>query len=333
MAEQKLRRRLDWLDGLRAVAIIMVVVSHSIPHWFPVHKVYSAFFGPIMIPVFFAISGYLFNLRDGKLGNFLYGLFRKLIVPSVFYVLFFRLPMAPFRQPDYLPTAFFDLILGRSYWYIPACFLAEILFFLNLKYCKRDSSTYILAGLCCVAGFVMDYFGVGDFAMLSRAFIGQYFLAIGYLFRKNESFFRSLSWPVIFAGGLVYLILVGVAWMIWPRQVIDVHMNQYYNVVYCLALILIVTLLLMTSASKIGTAPKLMLELGRNTLAIYLLHSFFLYRIFLLLKMADDTSLLMIPKVFTLVVSNTALCLCIGMVVNRFFPEIMGRPRVKNIRQ
>ena len=71
--------RKDWLDSLRAVAIMLVVFGHQVP-W---AESYFAYTSPVKIPLFFAISGYLFKVRDGKFSTFAVNLFKKLIFPCL----------------------------------------------------------------------------------------------------------------------------------------------------------------------------------------------------------------------------------------------------------
>ena len=63
--------RLEWIDVLRALAILLVVYGHRITYlkndvdgfWF--YEAYSVFLNPIKMPLFFALSGYLFRIRQG----------------------------------------------------------------------------------------------------------------------------------------------------------------------------------------------------------------------------------------------------------------------------
>ena len=55
--------RKEWIDCLRGLAMIFVVLVHAsigLNHrdW------YNVFIGPIMLPLFFAISGYLFSVKN-----------------------------------------------------------------------------------------------------------------------------------------------------------------------------------------------------------------------------------------------------------------------------
>ena len=61
MRMEKAEQRKDWIDVLRAIAVLFVIYGHmGRGMW-----LYYVSTSPIKIPLFFAISGYLFNERDG----------------------------------------------------------------------------------------------------------------------------------------------------------------------------------------------------------------------------------------------------------------------------
>ena len=57
-----LRNRKLWIDSIRAIAIIMVVFGHQIPE----ETSYFVYTSTVKMPLFFAISGYLFSDRGGQ---------------------------------------------------------------------------------------------------------------------------------------------------------------------------------------------------------------------------------------------------------------------------
>ena len=54
--------RLAWIDVLRALAIILVVFGHQVGG----EIVFFLFTSPVKMPLFFAISGYVFSMRGGN---------------------------------------------------------------------------------------------------------------------------------------------------------------------------------------------------------------------------------------------------------------------------
>lgn len=82
MAEVKGRKY--WCDMLRALAILFVVGTHAMPAGTMAKIVYNQFVGSIMIPLFFAISGYIFPGNDCSWKRFCLSLLKKIIVPTIF---------------------------------------------------------------------------------------------------------------------------------------------------------------------------------------------------------------------------------------------------------
>ena len=125
-------KRLEWLDALRGLAMVYVALGHCMPGGMEKH-IFILLTSPVKLPLFFAVSGYVFNSRDGKQGAFFANLLRKIMIPSLVFVLCTLLIGLPKRGLSHLATGFWDFLSGELYWYIPACILGEILFFYNLK--------------------------------------------------------------------------------------------------------------------------------------------------------------------------------------------------------
>lgn len=67
--------RIDWLDVLKGILIIFVILSHSYPP-----DIYRYFFTPFFLTMFFWASGYTFSMKgSGK--EFLLKKCRSLLIP------------------------------------------------------------------------------------------------------------------------------------------------------------------------------------------------------------------------------------------------------------
>jgi len=320
-------KRKDWVDALRGISMIMILLVHLIPADGKIWPLYNMLVGPIMIPMFFSVSGYVFNGRNGNQKAFFKNLFRKLVVPSLILIMGSRFLLIPFWGISQFFSTFVNLLSGESYWYISAWIVADIIFFYILKLCKKPPLVCLTACVCCAVGLLMDKLGIGDYAMINRGFIAQFFLLIGYLFRIYESSFKCLNWPVVIAGGLLYLAMSVVSFIIWPGESIDVHLNRYYNVAYCFVLIFVGILFLMTAASKIEKAHKLLALIGRHTLTIYALNGYFLMIGMHLLPMDASSESILVLKAVLIAAFSAFICTGIGIVLNKLCPEAMGRSR------
>jgi len=324
--------RKEWLDALRGLAIFLVVLLHNLPVGEEKYF-YILLTGPIKLPLFFAISGYVFNPREGKQGIFFLNVLRKILIPSLVLFIGLHAPSVLTRGFSYLLYRLRDFFTGDVCWYITACILGEILFFYNLKFCKKEWQICLTAGICCVLGFVMAAFGFGDFAMLNRAFIAQAFLLMGYLFRRHEEFFKKLHWSVLLVGFLLVAVLITAGYFLFPNRGIDVHMNNYYGslwtVPFSFLLIALFNLSLMTLGAKLGRISKILSLVGQHTLITYIWHGFFLSIGMRVLPLGDSTGILLIGKCLLLTAFSIGMCTLGGVIINWVFPELMGRKRKK----
>lgn len=106
--------------------MFFVLYGHLVNDW----STYYVFTSPIKIPLFFAITGYVFKTREGDFKRFLKNLCLTLVVPWVFLSLMpvkilYRLIRFNFSG---VAGYFVNFISGRVYWYMPCCIIAEIIF-------------------------------------------------------------------------------------------------------------------------------------------------------------------------------------------------------------
>ena len=72
-------KRIEWIDIARGIAILFVIIGHSLGNYF------SSYFANLIyvfhMPIFFVLSGYLYRRKNKK--NFLHSSFFNLIMPYV----------------------------------------------------------------------------------------------------------------------------------------------------------------------------------------------------------------------------------------------------------
>ena len=176
--------RKQWVDSLRGLAMIFVLFGHSVPRW----NEYFVFTSPIKIPLFFAITGYVFKDRDGSWKTFLKKITQGIIIP---WIVLSIVPVAAIAIIKMDISGFLietkNILIGQSVWYMPACIIAEILWFAVLKYSKNQRTIFMSASGLFLIGLILAQFDIFDFFMLSRGFVAQIFILIGYCFKLCES--------------------------------------------------------------------------------------------------------------------------------------------------
>lgn len=74
-------KRLDWIDIAKGIAIILVIVGHTVPNPSPLrHAIFS-----FHMPVFFILAGYTFRPKPWR--ELLSGSVSRLLVPYVILAL------------------------------------------------------------------------------------------------------------------------------------------------------------------------------------------------------------------------------------------------------
>lgn len=305
-------KRKLWLDSLRGIAMLMVIFGHSAHDW----TMFFYFTSPVKMPLFFIISAYVFNPRNGEQQRFLKNLLLKLVMPWLI------LGMVPFFSVD----RFLNLLSGEALWFMPCLIIAEIIWFYINKFSKSSGQIAIYGLLSCVLGFVLHYHHLLRYAMIDTAFIVQIFFVVGYFIRQNEDFLirRWKIWtPVAMA---IYVILGGANMLFWPGEIIDVHLNIYYNIPICFFTIGIGCVGLFTLFKVLNVSPNWLVFIGQNTLVIYIFHGFFVGRAFTYAMNClgiPSINIVLLGAIKTVI----ACCLCclIAMVANKYFPKLVGK--------
>ena len=315
-------RRLDWIDSLRAVAIVLVVLGHcsqGYHHFF-------LFTSPVKMPLFFAISAYLFKEAYGY-SAFFKGLFFKLVIPWLFLGLFPVVLTIPLKGCGYFLDYLFAMINGDVIWFMPCFIIAQIIQFLLRKSLKKTILLAVAMFSCSVVGLFLAHFDLGNFAMFNNALVVQAFYLIGFLFKKQSIFFARIKSIYIIVGCMVYVLLCLLSEIIFPGKHIDVHLNSYYNYLLCFFLIYLGTFLLFVVASRLKKNINFISRIGQNTLVIYIWHGYAITALAVAFKKIgfDDNlyGMALIKTIFACVV-----CCYVSILLNRYVPLLIGkRPR------
>lgn len=201
--------RIEYLDIAKGIGIIIVVWFHARG---PFHSYFSLFF----MPLFFLISGYLYN-PNNTLINFIKRKFVSLYIPFVFWnlcFLFLRSLNGSSLSHTIRFTAKVLLTLDKDGDYLGAIWFLGALFTESVLYKALDTflsrwryrRAFITAVFClrAILAFQIDlpY-------RLSRTWILGIFFAIGYLIREQHTFFLKFhnAWSILLSG--ITFLLIG----------------------------------------------------------------------------------------------------------------------------
>lgn len=318
--EPVVAKRIDWLDALKATALIFVVFGHILLKG-------SAFFvitSPVKIPLFFAVSGYLFSIKNGEFKPFFIRLIKTRAVPWIIlsFVVFKVAYSVALKQFDEALEYFYVFLSGIQLWYIPCCIIAEIILFFIVKYSPNFFITATIMLFLSAAGYIMSLNGTGDFAKFNTALISLFFMLIGLVMRRMSDLKKEIPKPIVLLMAVIYAAMAAVSFICYPDKTFSVSYNDYYNVFVCGALIVCGVVLMFYVAPKLKY-PKFFLFMGRNTLVIYIMHGYFLGLVDkLLLESGLFASRITASVVGTACV--LAICSLIAFLINKYLPFIVG---------
>lgn len=306
-------QRKQWLDALRAIAIILVVYGHCVEEW----DLYFIFTSPVKMPLFFVISAYLFNSRNGNQRHFFKNIVQKLIVPWLILGLF------PYNSPI---NRFLDLVLGKVLWFMPCLIIAEIIWFYILKLSKSKFQIYLNGFVSCAVGFALHFAQGFHYAMIDTALIVQFFFLLGMTIREKEVKLtcKWQIWIPFYIG--TYFILGLLDMLLWQGQALDVHKNSYFNIPLCAIMIILGCISLFTLFRMLDIKNYLLVYIGQNTLLIYIFHGFCIHLFDRVFK-----SYIIIPLPiygFIQAVFAISICCVLAFCINRYIPELVGKKRI-----
>lgn len=249
--------RIEWIDAAKGIAIILVVINHTHnPNPF-LAKIISSFH----LPLFFMISGYLFNFEKYK-DNFVAlvkNRFSRLLIPYFIWSCIYCAIIILFSRPSFLKVVnilFMSILYGAgtnpgahlphnivpigSLWFLPCLFCSEIIFWfllvstINLK----NSYKILFFGLFAYIG---AFIGAKIFFLpwsLDIALLVPIFLFCGYKTKQNNLFTINNNWK--------FAILLLIIWIIDILQGgISINNREYNNLLFSVSGALAASVLIM----------------------------------------------------------------------------------------
>lgn len=333
--------RLHYFDMLKGIAIFMVVMGHVIT--FCVREIDSTplfkFIGEIHMPLFFFISGW-FGYRTINVTNLksiVVSRFKQLIVPmvavSALWIYYF--PHSGLESPlDSSFPGLWNNLWKNGYWFTLVLF--EIIIFqlaLNRVFKRFEKFYARVATALCV--WIMLYFinkGIGETAsnLLSFGLVSAFwpayisgFIAAGY----SNTFARLLKSNLfitacfVIAAPMLYIL----CWY-WEFPFISDEVRLYVvGGLFHIPLAIIAIAAVKpwaeqaysaTATVATRTIADIWALLGRKSLAIYLMHYFFLFNLSVLRQTLLDVKLGFVP-IFILAAGLSTVIIAVVLMFER----------------
>lgn len=315
-----MKQRISYIDSAKAMLIVLVVLGHILQYANPNYDILpytllQEFIYSFHMPAFFLLSGILSDAEEQKkrcFADLMKNRLRTLIIPYIFFELIaiiykhFVLDSVSLTEGLYLMLTL-RCNVGAD-WYLPALFLANILYWLYVRCPGKYKWILIIPisfGIPCI---LPDGHG---WNILFRAVLGFAFMAVGELLREQ---FKKFS---LYKGIIAFFVTAVTAAIALKFNL----GNDFFScTLRCPPLFLIggvCGLYFILGLARLMDFKPLT-YIGKNTLVIMGTHQLVLYTI------PKSSSPLWVIGTFVLI---AAVELIVIYVTNRFCPELIGKRR------
>lgn len=295
--ETSLVKRIDWIDFLKAFAIFLVVWGHSIHFYFTnLDSLLYSFIVTFNMPLFAIISG-LFFRSDVKGGRFVSTKFRTLILPLIVWSFIVSVGIRGIHE-IYLhftdgynihfkswAEGWFMYIVFWGWWFLRALFLCFVYAYFSVRIVKRNETLGIVGSILLL--YLLSLSGIIP-NKVQHDFIFLYpFFCVGILIKTFQNYIEKFSNKLLVISSITFLICL----LFWQGHddtfyVMNTSMTETVgkitgiHVLYKTLLRFTIGvsgsmmfLLLAKSLQRYKIANKYILYVGKNTLAIYIVHT------------------------------------------------------------
>lgn len=335
MSVTKQKNRIEWIDIMRAMAIVLVLLSHYDGGRLSVVANRSC------VQIFFFISGmFAFSARY-SLPQYIKKQVQSLLLPyAVFAVvnIIFHFIFNPSTPLNELAGYAVNFMLARrnnvmvaAMWFLPCLFFASIVYKMLAVLLKRQR--YIVP-VCFVISAVFKLWFEDPVYIFSinQGFKYLIYIALGgllapYIKSINYDSWAKLSKKQQFAALLIFMVIIQYivllykrGYVFWPQAIWALSLVYFINVVVCIIFVMVWALAL----SKI----KPIIWIGQNTLGFCCLEN--INRALLNTAMAV-VGFGFVPDNEIKALVHVLASMCIGSViifaVNKVCPQIMGKKK------
>lgn len=322
-------KRVAYIDVMRGIGIFLVVFAH-------IHaaegKSINGFIYTFHMPLFFFVSGFVYKKKEEKFQQFLRKKIAAIVVPYFCWAglsfLYWSVIERSLRSAEgqiSVTKAFFGIFLGEYQylmfnvvlWFLPVLFGVEIAFEALMR---MKCSRYLKVILLVLSGTIGLLLFEAELPWgINKVFRYLIFYAVGYACSKvpwsNISIHKRTSIVVLWGGVGLLLYFLGLTEGIW---------------FYIIALAGIFAAMMI---SILLQNVKLLQLLGRNTLAILVMHGPFYRVVIFVSALLLHTSTEQLRESFLVSVLFSIFVICfLGIpiiILNKYLPWMIGKKKVR----
>lgn len=329
-----MKKRIEWIDMLKGWGMLLVMFAHA-----PLPNELRAYIYTFHLPLFFFISGYLFNIKkyNNSIKELLNSKFKSLLVPYSIFSFVNYLFWITFRKfanhgsSNILKplVGIFVGIRGTEWtlsngtlWFVLALFVAEIILYYVVEKMKTNKLIFISLIIFSIIGYLYNKFvGIRLLWSIDVSLTAVVFLGMGYLSKtldiinKINMKYMSLFFVLNLVSGLA-------------NEEVNMFAGIYGNYfLFYIASIsgIFYTILLIKKLPII----KLFNYVGNNSFVFLALHQ---YMIFSVLKKISSkiigdsqTELVMMLNAIVFIIITLVVLYPVVYLTNEFFPASVGK--------
>ncbi len=271
---------IPWINIAKGIGILLIVYGHSYPPEILYH-----FFYYFHIPLFFFISGYLFNKTQPVFEQFFIHKFKTLMIP--FYVYGFFMTLLIFilhwYRDDLNPEIVIHYLSGllnarernlanTDLWFLPSLFLTSISAYIILQKIPRRTLFSIILFIIVVGMIYMTDRKGNSIYSITTVPSALFFFIAGFYYRKLDFYIEKTAYSIVY---FLFVIIVFTVSYKYFHQTVDIGAN-YFGRSVLLMLIngLLGTMLVIFLSRKIGS-NGLLEYFGKISLYIFIFHQIF----------------------------------------------------------
>ena len=320
MVTRKITRRVEWVDVLKGICMVAVMISHSGPPTV-VKQIYTPFF----LPAFFFASGYTFSIKN-SFKEFLDSKVRGILIPLVSLSLINGV-VGMFKGVPYY-VRLLGIIIQQaggyeSLWFFACLFTCEILFYGIVKYSRGLKEVLICAHFVGGGAFTyVRFIGIALPWQFELACIALIFVSWGFAFRLHEeemAFLDKTSTILIITCIYCFTCLV-------YNNNVNMHDERFgIEILYVLEALLGISALV--GISKKIKHNKALTYVGTHTIIYFAFQGQLLHVLKAVLSRIGVESQLL--QSFGAVCFALPILSIVAFIIYEYFPFIIGKKKVK----
>jgi fucose 4-O-acetylase-like acetyltransferase len=335
--KQTQNQRIDFIDLLRGIVIILVVMFH-LTYFFTGTAGLNKFINPYFMQLFFFVSGMFFTPKK-SFKNFFVHKINRLIIPLLFF--YFLNHILGFITSNLLGFSLIDkfnwtdvlnlfignenFLYGSAVWFLLCLFIVYVLYYL-ISLTKNNIVKFVFSIVCCLASLYLSYnqinvpyFFDSALSMIIFFFLGNVFYNKVYLPRKTKIQYNNTICYLLSIGILVLYILIVANFQIY----IDVMHNKYTGNIFLITVSAFSGIVFFYILCKLIGKIEIVNFFGKNTLIILGTHQALINAISIVLSKGLHISG-WLGLFLDLVLTMSIECVVI-LFLNKYFSYLVGK--------